>query len=42
MNLRTTFMLSTVPEKHDINSFIQLLKRHAALVLVGAAPSQVR
>jgi uncharacterized zinc-type alcohol dehydrogenase-like protein len=30
------FMLSTVPEKHDINNYVQLLKRNAALVLVGA------
>ena len=26
------FILSTVPEKHDINNYVQLLKRNAALV----------
>jgi alcohol dehydrogenase (NADP+) len=30
------FMLSTVPEKHDINPFIALLKRDATIVVVGA------
>jgi len=30
------FMLSTIPEKHDINPFIKLLKRDCALVVVGA------
>ena len=30
------FMLSVVPEKHDINPFIQLLKRDATLVICGA------
>lgn len=30
------FMLSTIPEKHDINPFIKLLKRDRALVVVGA------
>jgi uncharacterized zinc-type alcohol dehydrogenase-like protein len=30
------FMLSTVPEKHDINPFIALLKRDCTLVVVGA------
>lgn len=30
------FILSTIPTKHDINPYIQLLKRDAALVLVGA------
>jgi len=30
------FMLSTVPEKHDLNPFIQLLKVDAALCVVGA------
>jgi len=29
------FMLSTVPEKHDINPFVQLLKRDCTLVVVG-------
>jgi len=30
------FMLSTVPEKHDINPFIALLKRDATICVVGA------
>lgn len=30
------FMLSTVPEKHDINPFIPLLKRNCTLCVVGA------
>lgn len=30
------FMISTIPTKHDINPYIQLLKRNATLVLVGA------
>jgi alcohol dehydrogenase (NADP+) len=30
------FMLSTIPEKHDINPFIPLLKRDKTIVLVGA------
>jgi uncharacterized zinc-type alcohol dehydrogenase-like protein len=30
------FMLSTVPEKHDINPFIQMLKRDSTIVVVGA------
>jgi uncharacterized zinc-type alcohol dehydrogenase-like protein len=30
------FMLSTVPEKHDINPFIALLKRDRTLVVCGA------
>ena len=30
------FMLSTVPEKHDLNPFVVLLKRDATLVVVGA------
>ena len=30
------FMLSTVPEKHDINPFIELLKRDATICVVGA------
>ena len=29
-------MLSTVPEKHDINPFIALLKRDRTIVIVGA------
>ena len=30
------FILSTVPEKHDINPFIELLKRDCTLCVVGA------
>lgn len=30
------FMLSTIPEKHDINPFIKLLKRDSSIVVVGA------
>jgi uncharacterized zinc-type alcohol dehydrogenase-like protein len=30
------FILSTVPEKHDINAFVALLKREKSLVIVGA------
>lgn len=30
------FIISTVPEKHDINPFIALLKRDKTLVIVGA------
>lgn len=30
------FMLSTVPEKHDINPFIALLKRDCTIVICGA------
>ncbi|QIK78456.1 NAD(P)-dependent alcohol dehydrogenase [Sphingomonas piscis] len=30
------FIISTVPEKHDINAFIALLKREKSLVIVGA------
>ena len=30
------FMLSTIPEKHDINPFIELLKRDSTLCIVGA------
>ena len=33
---RFDFILSTVPTKHDINPYIQLLKRDATLALVGA------
>lgn len=33
------FMLSTIPEKHDVNPFIGLLKRDCALVVVGALES---
>jgi uncharacterized zinc-type alcohol dehydrogenase-like protein len=37
-NLRSSldFVLSTVPEKHDINPFIALLKRDATLTVAGA------
>ena len=30
------FILSTVPEKHDVNPFVELLKRDKTLVAVGA------
>ena len=30
------FIISTVPEKHDINAFVALLKRDKSLVIVGA------
>ena len=30
------FILSTIPEKHDINPFIKLLKRNRTLAVVGA------
>ena len=30
------FILNTIATKHDINPYIQLLKRDATLVLVGA------
>ncbi len=30
------FILDTIPQKHDINSYIKCLKRDAAIVLVGA------
>ena len=30
------FILSTVPEKHDVNPFVQLLKRDKTLCVVGA------
>ena len=30
------FMLSTIPEKHDLNPFITLLKRDRTIVVVGA------
>lgn len=30
------FMLSTVPEAHDVNPFVQMLKRDRTLVVVGA------
>lgn len=30
------FILSTVPEKHDVNPFVVLLKRNRTLVIVGA------
>ncbi|WP_425228076.1 NAD(P)-dependent alcohol dehydrogenase [Sphingomonas sp.] len=33
---RFDFILSTVPEKHDLNPFMVLLKRDATLVVVGA------
>jgi uncharacterized zinc-type alcohol dehydrogenase-like protein len=30
------FILSTIPEKHDINPFVELLKRDCAICVVGA------
>lgn len=30
------FMLSTIPEKHDVNPFVDLLKRDSTLAVVGA------
>lgn len=33
---RFDLILSTVPEKHDVNPFVALLKRDASLVIVGA------
>ena len=36
LELQFDFILSTVPEKHDLNPFVTLLKRDAALVVVGA------
>jgi uncharacterized zinc-type alcohol dehydrogenase-like protein len=30
------FMLSTIPEKHDVNPFVELLKRDRTLCVVGA------
>ena len=33
---RFDFILSTVPQKHDINPYVVLLKRDAAIVVVGA------
>ena len=30
------FILSTVPQKHDVNPYVQLLKRDATLCIVGA------
>jgi uncharacterized zinc-type alcohol dehydrogenase-like protein len=30
------FILSTIPEKHDVNPFVQLLKRDRTMVVVGA------
>ena len=30
------FMMSTVPEKHDVNPFVSMLKRDATLAVVGA------
>jgi uncharacterized zinc-type alcohol dehydrogenase-like protein len=36
LELTFDFILSTVPEKHDINPFVALLKRDATLCVVGA------
>ena len=30
------FMLDTIPEKHDVNPFVMMLKRNATLAIVGA------
>ena len=30
------FMLDTIPEKHDVNPFVTMLKRNATLTIVGA------
>ena len=30
------FLLSTIPEKHDVNPFLPMLKRNCSLVVVGA------
>lgn len=35
------FMLSTIPEKHDLNPFVSLLKRNATLAVVGALEPMV-
>lgn len=35
------FILSTIPEKHDLNPFIPLLKRNASIVVVGALEPMV-
>jgi uncharacterized zinc-type alcohol dehydrogenase-like protein len=39
LQTRFDFILSTVPQKHDINPFIALLKRDATLCIVGALES---
>ncbi len=36
MASRFDFMLSTIPEKHDINPFVAMLKRDCTLAVVGA------
>jgi len=38
---RFDFILSTVPEKHDINPFVPLLKRDRTLTIVGALEKMV-
>lgn len=35
LTLSFDFILSTVPEKHDLNPFLPLLKRNATMVIVG-------
>ncbi len=35
-------MLSTIPQKHDINPYIQMLKRDCTLVVVGALETMDR
>ncbi len=34
--MKFDFILSTIPEAHDVNPYVQCLKRDATLVLVGA------
>ncbi len=36
LNSSFDFILSTVPEKHDVNPYVELLKRDSTLVVVGA------
>jgi uncharacterized zinc-type alcohol dehydrogenase-like protein len=36
LKMRFDFMISTIPEKHDINPFIACLKRDATIVVCGA------
>ncbi len=36
LKMHFDFMLSTIPEKHDINPFIACLKRDATIVVLGA------
>jgi len=36
LSMQFDFMLSTIPEKHDLNPFLDLLKRDCVLCVVGA------